>query len=57
LPTSNPYVRLDYVFVPRGFARRVAACAVVRHEDAVRASDHFPLVVDLHTATEAVIAR
>jgi len=57
LPTSNPYVRLDYVFVPRGFARRVAACAVVRHEDAVRASDHFPLVVDLHTATDAVVAR
>jgi endonuclease/exonuclease/phosphatase family metal-dependent hydrolase len=38
------------VFVPQGFAQRVAACDVVRHTDAVLASDHFPLVVDLRTA-------
>ena len=52
LPTTNPHVRLDYVFVPQGFASRVAACDVVRHEVAVRASDHFPLVADLRTAIE-----
>jgi endonuclease/exonuclease/phosphatase family metal-dependent hydrolase len=50
LPTVNPYVRLDYVFVPHAFAARVLSCDVVRHADAVRASDHFPLVADLHTA-------
>lgn len=46
LPTTNPHVRLDYVFVPQGHASRVMACDVVRHPDAVRASDHFPLVAD-----------
>jgi exonuclease III len=50
LPTVNPHVRLDYVFVPQGFAERVVSCDVVRHADAVRASDHFPLVVNLQTA-------
>ena len=53
LPTTNPHIRLDYVFVPRPFADRVAACDVVRHKEAVRASDHFPVVADLLTADEA----
>jgi exodeoxyribonuclease-3 len=53
LPTSNPRVRLDYVFVPRAFAGRVVTCDVVRHEEAIRASDHFPLVADLRTNGEA----
>jgi endonuclease/exonuclease/phosphatase family metal-dependent hydrolase len=47
LPTSNPYLRLDYVFVPRQFAHRVVACDVMRHPVAVAASDHFPVVADL----------
>ena len=47
LPTANPHIRLDYVFVPRPFADRLAACDVVRHQEAVRASDHFPVVADL----------
>jgi exodeoxyribonuclease-3 len=55
LPTTNPHVRLDYVFVPQGFARRVVACDVLRHDEAVRASDHFPLVVDLLTAKDEVV--
>jgi pimeloyl-ACP methyl ester carboxylesterase len=38
---------IDYVFVPKPFADRVARCDVVRHPDAVRASDHFPVVADL----------
>jgi endonuclease/exonuclease/phosphatase family metal-dependent hydrolase len=46
LPTRDPHVRLDYVFVPGAHAERIAACEVVRHPDAVRASDHFPLVAD-----------
>lgn len=53
LPTTNPHIRLDYVFVPRAFAYRVAACDVVRHPDAVRASDHFPVVADLLTENDA----
>ena len=47
LPTSNPYVRLDYVFVPQPHAERVLACQVVRCAEAIDASDHFPVVVDL----------
>jgi exodeoxyribonuclease-3 len=47
LPTSNPYLRLDYVFVPQRFANRVMSCDVVRHPDAVAASDHFPVITDL----------
>ena len=47
LPTSDPHIRIDYVFVPKAFTERVVRCDVVRHPDAVRASDHFPLVADL----------
>lgn len=46
-PTSNPHVRLDYVFVPRRFADRVAACSIADGGAAAHASDHFPLVADL----------
>jgi endonuclease/exonuclease/phosphatase family metal-dependent hydrolase len=47
LPTANPHLRLDYVFVPQRYALRVANCAVVRHPEAVKGSDHFPVVADL----------
>lgn len=47
LPTPDPHIRLDYVFVPKGDTARVLACDVVRHQDAVGASDHFPVVADL----------
>jgi exodeoxyribonuclease-3 len=47
LPTTDPHVRLDYVFVPARHAARVLACQVVRTPEAVGASDHFPLVADL----------
>jgi exodeoxyribonuclease-3 len=46
-PTWSPHVRLDYVFVPAQFADRVVACEVVRHADALRASDHFPVMASL----------
>ena len=46
LPTTNPHVRLDYVFVPQRDAARVVSCDVVRHPEAVSASDHFPVVAD-----------
>ena len=50
LPTSDPYLRLDYVFVPKSYTVRVLDCDVVRHRDAVTASDHFPVVANLDPA-------
>lgn len=47
LPTSNPHLRLDYVFVPRQYSERVLACDVVRHTDTIKASDHYPVLADL----------
>ena len=40
-PTWAPHVRLDYMFVPSGFAGRVSACEIVNHPAAPAASDHF----------------
>ena len=45
-PVWNPHLRLDYAFVPSGFADRVRQCTVIASEDAKRASDHFPLLVE-----------
>jgi endonuclease/exonuclease/phosphatase family metal-dependent hydrolase len=47
MPTWDPHVRLDYVFVPRRFADRVLSCEVIDHEEARDASDHFPVAADL----------
>lgn len=47
-PVWNPHTRLDYVFVPVAFATRIRSCAVLRAPSVVtRASDHFPLLVEL----------
>ena len=48
-PTWDPHVRLDYVFVPRTFANRLAACDVICEpkEQIQAASDHCPLVAEL----------
>lgn len=46
-PTRNPHVRLDFVFAPSAFADRITRCEVVTSEDALSASDHFPLVADV----------
>jgi exodeoxyribonuclease-3 len=46
-PTWDPHVRLDYVFVPRAFADRVACCQVVTSEPVRTASDHHPLLAEL----------
>jgi exodeoxyribonuclease-3 len=48
LPTPVPHIRIDYVFVPKPFADRVATCDVVRHPQAAAASDHYPVVADLN---------
>jgi endonuclease/exonuclease/phosphatase family metal-dependent hydrolase len=47
LPASDPHLRLDYVFVPEPHAPRVLACDVVRHSEALAASDHLPVAADL----------
>ncbi len=47
-PVWNPHVRLDYVFTPKEYASRFAACEVWRSpEKAKTASDHFPLLVEI----------
>jgi len=46
LPTHAPHIRLDYVFVPQRQSDRLVACDVVSSDDAVGASDHFPVVAD-----------
>ena len=47
-PVWHPHVRLDYVFTPAAYASRIRSCEVRRGSDvARRASDHFPLLVDL----------
>lgn len=47
LPASKPQVRLDYLFVRASHIDRVAACEVVRSDEAVTASDHLPILSDL----------
>jgi endonuclease/exonuclease/phosphatase family metal-dependent hydrolase len=47
-PIWDPHVRLDYAFVPKSLAAALSECVVVDHANAApRASDHFPLRVDL----------
>ena len=47
LPTPDPHVRLDYAFVPGAFAHHVRSCEIVRAPDVARASDHFPLLLEV----------
>lgn len=47
LPTREPHIRLDYVFVPGAELPRIRSCEVIRSEPAVRASDHFPVLVEM----------
>lgn len=47
-PVWDPHLRLDYVFVPRGFLDRLVQCEVVTQPGvAAKASDHFPLLAHL----------
>jgi endonuclease/exonuclease/phosphatase family metal-dependent hydrolase len=50
-PTWDPYVRLDYVFLPRSFVGKLQACEVAATPDVVRvASDHLPVLAELDAA-------
>lgn len=47
-PTWDPHVRLDYVFTPARYSPRVLSCSIVSQpHEALRASDHFPLLAEL----------
>jgi exodeoxyribonuclease-3 len=47
-PVWDPHLRLDYVFVPEGFASRLLACDPFNSlPAATSASDHFPLLTKL----------
>lgn len=47
-PTWDPHLRLDYVFVPDGFANRLHSCEVITEpSDVAQASDHFPLLAHI----------
>jgi exodeoxyribonuclease-3 len=48
-PTWDPHVRLDYVFVPKGFANRLLSCDVICEpkQRVQAASDHCPLIAEL----------
>jgi exodeoxyribonuclease-3 len=47
-PVWRPHVRLDYVFTPVAYAERLRSCEVRRNPESVRrASDHFPLLVEI----------
>jgi len=47
-PVWDPHLRLDYVFVPQGFAERLLSCEVVTSPPIVTsASDHFPILSEL----------
>ena len=51
LPTSDPLLRLDYVFLPHAQAGKIIKCEVVRNALAVGASDHFPVLSELQIET------
>lgn len=46
-PVWAPHVRLDYVFVPAAFANALERCEVLKPAAAAKASDHYPLLVEL----------
>ena len=49
-PVWSPHVRLDYVFTPAEYASRLTSSEIRREPDEVkRASDHFPLLVEIST--------
>ncbi|HEX4681919.1 MAG TPA: endonuclease/exonuclease/phosphatase family protein [Gemmatimonadaceae bacterium] len=46
-PVWTPHVRLDYVFTPADYASRIRSCEVWRPSGAQKASDHYPLLVEI----------
>ena len=47
-PTWDPHLRLDYVFIPKGFAPRLRQMHVLKDiPNVTGASDHFPLLAEI----------
>ena len=46
-PVWDPHLRLDYIFLPDAFAKKLVSCEVIKHASAHDASDHFPLLAQL----------
>jgi endonuclease/exonuclease/phosphatase family metal-dependent hydrolase len=46
-PSTNPHVRLDYLFVPEALLPSVTRCEVREHDDLRHASDHLPILGEL----------
>lgn len=47
-PVWQPHVRLDYIFLPERFRENLKSCEIVKQPPiAVKASDHFPLLMNL----------
>lgn len=46
-PTGSPERRIDYVFLPRSHADAIRGCSRVESAEALLASDHLPVCVDL----------
>jgi exodeoxyribonuclease III len=46
MPSWDPHVRLDYVFVPQAFRERLVSCEVVTGGETTSASDHRPVVAN-----------
>ncbi len=44
--TWHPWARLDYVLARGDVAKRLRSCDVVASDDALRASDHLPVVAE-----------
>jgi endonuclease/exonuclease/phosphatase family metal-dependent hydrolase len=47
LPSGDPHIRLDFMFLPKRDAGRLLTCEVVKHPDAPTASDHLPVFAEL----------
>ena len=47
-PTSDPHIRLDYLFVPGDYIASVQSCTVLTHGPVAEASDHLPLLAELN---------
>jgi len=48
-PTWDTHLRLDYIFIPKKYAGRLAACEVIREPGvAASASDHYPLLSQIN---------
>lgn len=57
-PVWGPHLRLDYVFLPSGFAKRLLECEVVQLSGVTtKASDHLPLLarIEFETVSSSAI--